>query len=468
MKKLNLLLITIIIAANTNAQGVGIGTNTPKAAFNVAENKTVLFGADTSGAGSKMMWIPSKSAFRAGAIGAIQGQPNENPDIWNYDSIGIYSFAAGRQNLAKQYGSVAMGVNNKVNGQNAIALGLSNDIRGSNSFGAGHNNYTTGNNDVAIGFGNRVNNYSSAALGDQNTVNGSVAVSIGHGNVSSESFTNTFGVNNTAAAQSSTAIGQSNEARATGSIVMGLSNISNSYLSTTVGVLNDTIAGSNRDVWVSTDPLFSIGGGQSLSSRKNVLMILKNGKTGLGTNAPEGLLHVKQNSQPTNPQLMLEETQNDYSRISFKNANPGYWNVEAYSKPLLGNNGLAEFNFFYSANGYIFSLRGDGNAVLTGTLLQNSDERLKKNIVPLKNSLNKLMQLNGYTYQWKDTARGKDEQIGLIAQEVEKQFPQLVMTDETGKKSVAYSNMVPVLLQAIKEQQQQIDELKKLVEAKLK
>jgi hypothetical protein len=74
------------------------------------------------------------------------------------------------------------------------------------------------------------------------------------------------------------------------------------------------------------------------------------------------------------------------------------------------------------------------------------------------------MSISGYTYNWKDAAKDSAQQIGFIAQEVEKEFPQLVKTDEKGVKSVAYSNMTPVLLQAIKEQQQQIDELKKEIE----
>ena len=57
---------------------------------------------------------------------------------------------------------------------------------------------------------------------------------------------------------------------------------------------------------------------------------------------------------------------------------------------------------------------------------------------------------------------------GFIAQEVEKVFPQLVNTNEKGVKTVSYTNMIPVLLQAVKEQQQQIDELKKTVEALIK
>ena len=85
-----------------------------------------------------------------------------------------------------------------------------------------------------------------------------------------------------------------------------------------------------------------------------------------------------------------------------------------------------------------------------------------------------LDSLHAYTYQWKDESKGKEEQIGFLAQELEKLYPQLVKTDENGMKSVAYQNMVPILLQAIKEQeaaikqqQKEIEELKKLFESKL-
>lgn len=421
MKKLSIVLFTIIITIVTNAQGVGVGTTTPKAAFNVAENKTVLFGNDTSGAGGKMIWIPSKYAFRVGKV-----DENINSRVWDYDSIGQCSFASG--------------LGNKVTGNNSIATGAVNNVKGNNALAAGSYNNSLGEACFSLGTGNRTSAHYSMALGTFNTSTGIYSTAVG--------------ISNTTSGDQSIAIGAGLDA--------------NSYSSIVLGSNNEIIPGTTSSSWVDSDPLLIVGGGMNQSNSKNVVTILKNGKAGFGTNSPAGLVHIKHNGQAANPQLTLEETQNDYSRISFKNANPGYWNIEAYSKPLLGNNDLAKLNFFYSANGYIFSLNGSGNAILTGTLVQNSDERLKKNIAPLKNSLNKLMLINGYSYQWKDTARCKDEQIGLLAQEVEKQFPQLVITGEDGKKSVAYGNMVAVLLQAIKEQQQQIDELKKLVEAKLK
>jgi hypothetical protein len=212
-----------------------------------------------------------------------------------------------------------------------------------------------------------------------------------------------------------------------------------------------------------------IGNGSSNTNRKNAMIILKNGSTGFGTNTPTGLMHLKYNSSKGIPNLMLEETGNDYARITFKNANPGFWDAAVYTQQIFGQNAESRFAFYCDAlGGNVLLLKGNGDATLAGTLTQSSDERLKQNIQPIGHVLDKLMILNGYTYQWKDTARGTEEQIGLLAQEVEKQFPQLVHTDEDGMKSVAYSNMIPVLIEAIKEQQAQINELRTLVESKTK
>ena len=70
------------------------------------------------------------------------------------------------------------------------------------------------------------------------------------------------------------------------------------------------------------------------------------------------------------------------------------------------------------------------------------------------------MTLHGYTYNWIDSTRSPEQQIGVMAQEVEAVYPQLVSTDKHGLKSVAYGAMVPVLLESIKEQQAMIDDLK--------
>jgi len=162
----------------------------------------------------------------------------------------------------------------------------------------------------------------------------------------------------------------------------------------------------------------------------------------------------------SNPVLKL--TNSGLTTIAFNDPlqGTGNWNLSAV------NDGTFNGTKFYfnGANSTVFTLIGNGNALLAGSLTQNSDLRLKKNIVPLKNTLNKITNLTGYTYNWIDAGKDSSQQIGFIAQEVEKVFPQLVKTDEKGIKSVAYANMTPVLLEAIKEQQQEINELKKAIE----
>lgn len=96
-------------------------------------------------------------------------------------------------------------------------------------------------------------------------------------------------------------------------------------------------------------------------------------------------------------------------------------------------------------------------------VVQTSDGRLKKAVKPIQNALNKITSLKGITYQWKDSNMGKNEVIGLVAQEVENVFPEVVTNDEEGNKSIAYSKMVAPLIEAIKEQQQQIEALRKEV-----
>jgi len=103
------------------------------------------------------------------------------------------------------------------------------------------------------------------------------------------------------------------------------------------------------------------------------------------------------------------------------------------------------------------------NIVAVGEITANSDERIKTNIKTIDNALEKVLQLRGVEYDRIDTQK---HQIGVIAQEVEKVLPDLVLDGE--KKSVAYGNMVAVLIEAIKEQQKQIDAQGKQIEELLK
>lgn len=99
----------------------------------------------------------------------------------------------------------------------------------------------------------------------------------------------------------------------------------------------------------------------------------------------------------------------------------------------------------------------------------NSDSRYKSNITPLTSALDKINLLNGYSYFNKLSEKND---IGVVAQEVEKVFPELVQTDSEGYKSVSYGNLVAPLIEAVKEmynnyisQQAKIESLEARIQA---
>jgi len=94
----------------------------------------------------------------------------------------------------------------------------------------------------------------------------------------------------------------------------------------------------------------------------------------------------------------------------------------------------------------------------------DSDERLKKDIEVISNSLKKINQLTGVSFKWKDESMGNGVNLGLIAQNVEEVFPELVVTDEVSDlKSVQYSNLVAPLIEAVKELTEEIENLENRV-----
>ncbi len=85
----------------------------------------------------------------------------------------------------------------------------------------------------------------------------------------------------------------------------------------------------------------------------------------------------------------------------------------------------------------------------------SSDKRLKKNIKPVSSALDKIAKLEGVTFLWK---KSDDKDMGVIAQDVEKVFPELVAVDGAGMKSVKYPNLVAPLIEAVKEQKKIVED----------
>jgi len=105
------------------------------------------------------------------------------------------------------------------------------------------------------------------------------------------------------------------------------------------------------------------------------------------------------------------------------------------------------------------NLISQGSITATGYITNTSDIRLKTDIQPLENTLDKVLKLRGVSYVMK-ADESKERKIGVIAQELELEYPELVLTDNNGMKSVAYANLTAVLIEAVKGLKVENDALK--------
>ena len=105
-------------------------------------------------------------------------------------------------------------------------------------------------------------------------------------------------------------------------------------------------------------------------------------------------------------------------------------------------------------------LTANTTGVHVTALTETSYRELKENITPLEGSLDKIMALQGVNFDWKN---GEEKQIGLLADDVAKVVPEVVQFTDKKATALQYSKMVALLIEGMKEQQNEIDELKKLV-----
>lgn len=156
-------------------------------------------------------------------------------------------------------------------------------------------------------------------------------------------------------------------------------------------------------------------------------------------------------------------------------SNSGTWTGESHGKLQYHSNSwyMQYYSNFYhrdSGGSNRMSLDSSGNVTYSGNVTAYSDERLKKDIVTIDNPIDKIKAMRGVYYKEIETDRPR---TGVIAQELEKVLPEVVMdiedtNPETGEttstKSVDYGNMVGLLIEAIKEQQDEIERLRAILE----
>jgi hypothetical protein len=218
-----------------------------------------------------------------------------------------------------------------------------------------------------------------------------------------------------------------------------------------------------------------------------VRMILSaNGSLGIGVTSPTQQLHtsagVRFQGLPSATSSTNAVITADASGTLSRSSMPANTKVMFVSNVAVSDNTLMKINggnVLVSTqmidNGTNIGVGGvpttEGKMTVYGNIHLLSDAREKENIVPIDNALEKLEGINGYYYDWKSSG---EKQVGLIAQEVEKVLPEAVTENAKGTKFLNYEGVMPVLVEAVKEQQkliklqaEQIELLKKEV-AKLK
>jgi hypothetical protein len=134
----------------------------------------------------------------------------------------------------------------------------------------------------------------------------------------------------------------------------------------------------------------------------------------------------------------------------------------------IGQNGGTDIESVSIGNNTLAALEVHNTVQSTSIYASNdivafSDVSVKDNIRPIPHAIQKVKRLNGRLYTRNDSEDKEKVHMGLIAQEVEEVIPEVVKDLPEGKKAVAYQNIIGLLIEAIKDQQKQIDSLSKQI-----
>lgn len=304
------------------------------------------------------------------------------------------------------------------NGARAFAVGSGTQASGSNAFASGDRTKATNSYTTAMGYKSEASNFASTALGKETIASGQYATAMGQQTTASQNASTAMGDGSFASGNAATAMGSFTEAIGIASTAMGQQTKASGLRATAMGLLTEA------------------SGVQSTATGFNTIANA-NQSTAMG----------------------VATTAEDFASVSIgqfnktdETPNPSAFSLQNTAF-VIGNG--EDTNSRSNALEVLF----DGTTTIAGDLNINSDARLKANIISLGATLSKLLQIDGKTYTMKKDTKNKPK-IGLLAQEIETVFPELV-SETNNIKSVNYQGLVPVLINAIKEQQQEIERLKK-------
>jgi hypothetical protein len=310
--------------------------------------------------------------------------------------------------------STADALNHGDIGSNAVDL--SNQISTSSTRGA------TGLRSTAIGYGTTASGVRSLATGNQ-------TFAIGDGSTS-------MGYDTRAEGYASLAIGQTTTASGTHSTAMGLQTTASGAYSLAIGGLTTASGISSLALGSNT----TASGHQSISAgNSSIASASYSTAFGYGSVASDFTSTV------------IGQYNNSLSSITTNGSATSY---NADNTAFVVGNGTDDSN---RSDAFKVMFNGDATVsndlTIIGDVVISSDARLKSNIVSLGSTLSKLLLIDGKSYQMK----GK-QKIGVLAQEIKKVFPELVTEDENEILAVNYQGLVPVLINALKEQENKVQE----------
>ena len=356
-------------------------------------------------------------------------------------ATGWGAFAANAYNRSSGVGSVALGFHTMAGKPDVDQNGITGDNIG--QFSVGWSVRATGNRAFASGHRTVASGSDAVAMGNWSYATGDSTISLGKENWAEGASTVAIGFKNHAAGGGSVALGQEN-------VSWGTTNFTSGYQN----VAGDTSAGVGTGGSATAMGKYNTASADASMALNRGTMAINQATTsmGLGTIADNvGMVAVGVNNAAG-----IGDTAEQYYYVDgqYTGSNPGVAFV-------VGNGDINSSTGDAGSNpSNAFIVNYDGSATLAGDLTVNSDARLKSNIESLGNTVSKLSLIDGKSYTMK--SNDQVEKIGLLAQEVQKAFPELVKQsgDEEGTLSVNYQGMIPVLINAIKEQQQQIEEIK--------
>lgn len=217
------------------------------------------------------------------------------------------------------------------------------------------------------------------------------------------------------------------------------------------------------------DDSFSIAFGSDLDTNER-FHITSTGKIGIGTSIPQNFVSDKLVVDAGSKNLggiTILGNEASASLLTFAH-NTGSGDLRGFisyrhqdDKLRLGVSSSVQMDVTDTLSTFNTNLDVSGSINATGdiTAFHSSDERLKDNISPITNANEKIKTIGGYTYDWNDKSEHNGKDVGVIAQEIEKVLPELVVDRDNGYKAVKYDRLVALLIQSNKELIQRVEDL---------